>query len=127
MSPKCPRISETLIFAGNSRLAAKLSCLFAAPGVYVPIMDAPRLQRPDTSGGQSGFDTFMSARAGARSNTYNHHGRRPNWCGFFLRRGAGFPTCRFLFYRLFSLLECHADKVSSGSLEAEQNEAQMPR
>jgi quercetin dioxygenase-like cupin family protein len=65
-------------------------------------------------------------RAGARSNTYNHHGRRPNWCGFFLRRGAGFPTCRFLFYRLFSLLECHADKVSSGSLEAEQNEAQMP-
>ena len=82
---------------------------------------------PITSGGQSGFDTFMSAGAGARSNTYNHHGRRPNWCGFFLRRGAGFPTCRFLFYRLFSLLECHADKVSSGSLEAEQDEAQMPQ
>ena len=85
---------------------------------------------PITSGGQSGFDTFMSAGAGARSNTYNHHGRRPTaetWCGFFLRRGAGFPTCRFLFYRLFSLLECHADKASSGSLEAEQDEAQMPQ
>jgi len=25
----------------------------------------------------------------------------------------------FLFYRLFSLLECHADKASNGSLEAE--------
>jgi|SRR4029077_1996332 hypothetical protein len=109
MSPKCPRISETLIFAGNSRLAAQLSCLFAAPGVYLP---------------------FMSAGAGARSNTYNHHGRRPTaetWCGFFLRRGAGLPTCHFLFYRLFSFLECHADKASSGSLEAEQDEAQMPR
>ena len=49
MSPKCPQISDTLIFAGNARLAAQLSCLFAAPGVYVPIMDAPRLQRPDGS------------------------------------------------------------------------------
>jgi hypothetical protein len=29
------------------------------------------------------------------------------------------PTCRFLFYRLFSF----ADKASSGSLEAEQDEA----
>ena len=76
------------------------------------------------------FDAFMSAGAGARSNTYNHHGRRPTaetWCGFFLRRGAGLLTCHFLFYRLFSFLECHADKASSGSLEAEQDEAQMPQ
>jgi hypothetical protein len=29
------------------------------------------------------------------------------------------PTCRFLFYGLFSFLECHADKASNGSLEAE--------
>jgi hypothetical protein len=30
-------------------------------------------------------------------------------------------------FRLFSFLECHADKASSGSLEAEQDEAQMPQ
>jgi hypothetical protein len=65
MSPKCPRISEILIFAGNSRLAAQLSCLFAAPGVYVPIMDAPRLQRPD---GRS--EIVRRGNAAARSRAW---------------------------------------------------------
>ena len=67
------------------------------------------------------------ARALEAIPTTTTGGGRPPKPGadFFLRRGAGFLTCRFLFYRLFSFLECHADKASSGSLEAEQDEAQM--
>ena len=44
---KCPRISANLIFADDARLAAQLSCGLAEPGVYLPVCDGPRMQRPD--------------------------------------------------------------------------------
>jgi hypothetical protein len=47
MRPKCPKLSEVMIFADDARLAAYASCLFAEQGVYVPVVDGPRLQRPD--------------------------------------------------------------------------------
>jgi hypothetical protein len=77
MSPKCPRISETLIFAGNSRLAAQLSCLFAAPGVYVPIMDALRLQRPD---GRSEIVRRGNAAARSRARRFIFAGLTDEEC-----------------------------------------------
>src|SRR3977135_1895747 len=44
---KCPPISDVFIFADDARLAAPLSCALARPGVYLPVCDGPRLQRPD--------------------------------------------------------------------------------
>ena len=77
MPPKCPRISETLIFAGNSGLAAQLSCLFAAPAVYVPIMDAPRLQRPD---GRSEIVRRGNAAARSRARRFIFAGLTDEEC-----------------------------------------------
>ena len=77
MPPKCPQISETLIFAGNSGLAAQLSCLFAAPAVYVPIMDAPRLQRPD---GRSEIVRRGNAAARSRARRFIFAGLTDEEC-----------------------------------------------
>jgi len=44
---QCPTFAKALIVADNDRLAAQLSAIFARPGTYVPVMDGPRLQRPD--------------------------------------------------------------------------------
>lgn len=44
---KCPPISEKIIFADDAKLAAMLSCVLARRGVYLPVCDGPRIQRPD--------------------------------------------------------------------------------
>jgi hypothetical protein len=44
---KCPPISKIFIFADDAKLAAQLSCMLARPGLYLPVCDGPRLQRPD--------------------------------------------------------------------------------
>jgi len=41
----CPPIADRIIFADDARLAARLSCALAAPGVYLAVCDGPRLQR----------------------------------------------------------------------------------
>src|SRR5260370_39609632 len=43
----CPPIDDRIIFADDAKLAARLSCALAAPGVYLPVCDGPRLQHPD--------------------------------------------------------------------------------
>ena len=47
MQLSCPKIADTLIVTDDARLAAHASCLFAARGFYLPIVDGPRMQRPD--------------------------------------------------------------------------------
>ena len=42
-----PKISDIIIFADDAKLAARLSCAFARRGVYLPVCDGPRIQRPD--------------------------------------------------------------------------------
>jgi hypothetical protein len=42
-----PEISEVSIIADDAYLAAQLSCVLAAPGKYLPILEQPRLSRPD--------------------------------------------------------------------------------
>jgi len=44
---KCPPISEQFIFADDAKLAAQLSCALSSPGIYLPVCDGPRTQRPD--------------------------------------------------------------------------------
>jgi hypothetical protein len=44
---KCPPISDKFIFADDAKLAAELSCTLSVPGVYLPVCDGPRMQRPD--------------------------------------------------------------------------------
>jgi hypothetical protein len=44
---KCPPISDRFIFADDAKLAAQLSCALLAPGIYLPVCDGPRMQRPD--------------------------------------------------------------------------------
>lgn len=47
MTVKCPEISEAAIIADDAHLAAQLSCVLAVPGKYLPILEQPRLTRPD--------------------------------------------------------------------------------
>ena len=44
---KVPKFGRAAIIADDAKLAAELSCLVAKQGLYVPIVDGPRLQRPD--------------------------------------------------------------------------------
>jgi len=44
---QCPAFASSLIVADDDRLAAELSAILARPGTYVPVLDGPRLQRPD--------------------------------------------------------------------------------
>jgi hypothetical protein len=44
---KCPPISDRFIIADDAKLAAQLSCALSQPGVYLPVCDGPRMQRPD--------------------------------------------------------------------------------
>lgn len=46
---RCPRLASTAIISDDARLAAQLSCLVAKPDTYVPVLDGPRLGRPDRS------------------------------------------------------------------------------
>jgi hypothetical protein len=43
----CPILSKTLVIADDARLAAQASCVLAQPGTYLPIIDGPRMMRPD--------------------------------------------------------------------------------
>jgi hypothetical protein len=63
---KCPPISEIFIFANDAKLAAQLSCALARPGVYLPVCDGPRLQRPDRD---AEIIRRNNAAARARTNT----------------------------------------------------------
>lgn len=44
---KCPLISKNLIYADDAYLAAQISCVLGQPNFYLPIVDGPRLLRPD--------------------------------------------------------------------------------
>jgi hypothetical protein len=43
----CPILLPTLVIADDAKLAARVSCVLAKPGAYVPVIDGPRLTRPD--------------------------------------------------------------------------------
>jgi hypothetical protein len=47
MPTKTPTISDTIIISDDAKLAAQISCLVGEPGTYLPIIDGPRMQRPD--------------------------------------------------------------------------------
>jgi hypothetical protein len=44
---ECPPIAPTFIISDDARLAAQLSCCFTTPAAYLPVVDGPRLTRPD--------------------------------------------------------------------------------
>jgi hypothetical protein len=44
MTTRCPIIVPTLVIADDARLAAQISCLFASPGAYLPVMEGPKLR-----------------------------------------------------------------------------------
>ena len=47
---KCPPIRKLAILSDDAELAARLSCVFNRPGYYLPILDGPRMTRPDGRG-----------------------------------------------------------------------------
>ena len=47
MTVQCPKISEIAVIADDAHLAAQLSCVLAVSGKYLPILEQPRLTRPD--------------------------------------------------------------------------------
>jgi hypothetical protein len=44
MTTRCPIILPTLVIADEARLAAQISCLFASPGAYLPVIEGPKLK-----------------------------------------------------------------------------------
>jgi hypothetical protein len=44
---KCPDLLPALVITDDARLAAQISCVLARPGFYVPVVDGPRMARPD--------------------------------------------------------------------------------
>ena len=44
---RCPILSKTLMIADDAQLAAQASCVLAQSGTYLPILDGPRMARPD--------------------------------------------------------------------------------
>jgi hypothetical protein len=48
MPIRCPILSKTLVIADDARLAAQASCVLAQAGTYLPIIDGPRMMRPDS-------------------------------------------------------------------------------
>jgi hypothetical protein len=62
----CPSMAEVFVFADDAKLAAQLSCALARPGVYLPVCDGPRLQRPDRD---AEIIRRHNAAARARTNT----------------------------------------------------------
>lgn len=47
---QCPPIQELAILSDDAELAARLSCVFNRPGHYLPVIDGPRMNRPDGRG-----------------------------------------------------------------------------
>lgn len=47
---KCPPIQNLAILSDDAELAARLCCVFKRPGYYLPILDGPRMTRPDGRG-----------------------------------------------------------------------------
>jgi hypothetical protein len=47
MTITCPVISKTLLIADEAKLAGQASCVLAQLGTYLPIIDGPRMMRPD--------------------------------------------------------------------------------
>lgn len=47
MPIKCPAIDTTSIISDDPKLAAALSCALSRRGIYLPVLDGPRLTRPD--------------------------------------------------------------------------------
>jgi hypothetical protein len=47
MPIKTPALSDTIIISDDAKLAAQLSCVIGKAGVYLPVIDGPRMQRAD--------------------------------------------------------------------------------
>ncbi len=60
---KCPTLNSTIIVSDDARLAARLSCLLATPGIYLPVVDGPRMTRHDREA-----ETVRRNNAAARIN-----------------------------------------------------------
>ena len=61
---KFPELSSAAIISDDPRLAAQLSCLLAQPDTYLPVLDGPRLTRPD---GEAEVARRLNATARVRS------------------------------------------------------------
>src|SRR5258708_6062440 len=48
MAIRRPILSQTLVIADDARLAAWASCALAQAGTYLPVIDGPRMTRPDS-------------------------------------------------------------------------------
>ena len=44
---RCPKLSDVIVVSDDPHLAAQLSCALAKRGEYLPVVDGPRLTRPD--------------------------------------------------------------------------------
>jgi hypothetical protein len=48
MSMNCPLLLQRLVISDDPQLAAQLSCALSMPGHYLPVIEGPRMGRPDS-------------------------------------------------------------------------------
>lgn len=63
---KAPTLSPYLVVSDQPRLAAQVSCALSYPGFYLPVVDGPRLTRPDATA-EIVRRNNAAARGGARA------------------------------------------------------------
>lgn len=47
MPSECPNVLRTLVIGNDPKLVAKISCVLARRGAYLPMVEGPRMQRMD--------------------------------------------------------------------------------
>jgi hypothetical protein len=62
---KCTPIRQLAVLSDDAELAARLSCILNRPGYYLPVLDGPRMTRPDGDGEAARRNNAI-ARAGVK-------------------------------------------------------------
>lgn len=79
----CPKLLRTLVVGDDPRLLAQVSCLLARRRHYLPVIDGPRMTRPDYL---SEVTTRGNAAAGMKAETVLFVGLSDETCSLFSRQ-----------------------------------------
>lgn len=79
----CPKLLRTLLIGDNPRLLAQVSCLLARKRYYLPVIDGPRITRPDY---RAELSIRGNAAASMKAETVVFVGLSDETCSLFSRQ-----------------------------------------
>lgn len=79
----CPKLLRTLVMGDDPKLLAQVSCLLAKKGCYLPIVDGPRMTRPDF---RAEVSIRGNAAASMKAKTVLFVGLSEETCSLFSRQ-----------------------------------------